>query len=259
MVERIEIVLVRCGGPGEVARRLRRVERQLGQERLPRGKAGGDPRELREIAAAHARVLVHALEVRLVPGRTASISRRPAARRRAPRSARGSPPAPARPPRRRASAPAARGPGDRGEHLLGRRRPDAGQEQEHPEARHPVARVLGAAQDREQVLDVRRLEELEAAVLHERDVAPRQLDLERRRCGATVRKSTACALSAIPASRAASTARRRRSRPGRPRRARVTSRGAPPTRGRSRAPSRTAPRPRPITAFAAARIGCVER
>ena len=48
-----------------------------------------------------------------------------------------------------------------------------------PEARDAVARVLGEAQQRQQVLDVRRVEEFQAAELHERDVAPGQLDLER--------------------------------------------------------------------------------
>src|SRR4029453_7199539 len=47
-----------------------------------------------------------------------------------------------------------------------------------PEPRHLVARVVRDPEHRERVLDVRRLEELEPAVLHERDVAARELDLE---------------------------------------------------------------------------------
>ena len=73
-----------------------------------------------------------------------------------------------------------------GEDVLGRRRPDPGQELQHPGAGRPVARVLGEAQDREQVLDVRGLEELQPAELHERDVAAGELDLER---GAVARRA----------------------------------------------------------------------
>ena len=49
----------------------------------------------------------------------------------------------------------------------------------------PVARVLDETQQREQILDVRGVEELQAAELHEGDVAPGQLDFER---GAVVRR-----------------------------------------------------------------------
>ena len=61
---------------------------------------------------------------------------------------------------------------------------DPGHQLQHPEAGHPVARVLGEAQDREQVLDVRRLEELQPAELDVGDVAPGELQLE---LGAVVR------------------------------------------------------------------------
>ena len=63
--------------------------------------------------------------------------------------------------------------------VLRGRRPDAGQELQHPKARQPVAGILGEAQDGEQVLDVRGFQELQAAELHERDVAAGELDLER--------------------------------------------------------------------------------
>ena len=56
--------------------------------------------------------------------------------------------------------------------------PDAGEQLQHPERRDRVTRVFGPAQHAQQVLHMRRLEELEPAVLHERDVAPPQLDLE---------------------------------------------------------------------------------
>ena len=55
---------------------------------------------------------------------------------------------------------------------------DAGQQLQDPEGGHAVARVLGQAQEREQILDVRRLDELQAAELDERDVAPPELQLE---------------------------------------------------------------------------------
>ena len=66
-----------------------------------------------------------------------------------------------------------------------RARPDAGQQVEDAEAGDAVARILGEAQQRQHVLDVRRIEELQPAVLHERNVAPRELDLERTRVTAT--------------------------------------------------------------------------
>src|SRR5512139_3047053 len=53
--------------PGLVAACLRRVEGQLRQELLARGIAGGDLLELDEIGAARCRVLVNALQMRLVP------------------------------------------------------------------------------------------------------------------------------------------------------------------------------------------------
>ena len=55
---------------------------------------------------------------------------------------------------------------------------DAVEESEHPVPRQLVARVLEDAQQAQQVLDVRALEELQAAVLDEGDVAAGQLELE---------------------------------------------------------------------------------
>ena len=75
------------------------------------------------------------------------------------------------------------------EQARGGGRTDAGQQLNDAEAGDPVARVLGPAQKGQHVLDVGGLEELETAEFHERDVAARQLDLERRRCGA--RRETA--------------------------------------------------------------------
>jgi hypothetical protein len=53
-----------------------------------------------------------------------------------------------------------------------------GSKLQHAEPGQRVARVVRPAQHGEQVLHVRGLEELQAAVLHERDLAPRELDLE---------------------------------------------------------------------------------
>ena len=55
---------------------------------------------------------------------------------------------------------------------------DAGEKQEDAEPAHLVARVLEDAEEREHVLHVRGLEELEAAPFLEGDLAIRELDLE---------------------------------------------------------------------------------
>ena len=80
-------------------------------------------------------------------------------------------------------------------------RSDAGQQLNDAEAGDTVARILGKAQDREHVLDVGGFQELQAAELDERDVAPGQLDFERAAEWCEARNSTACALSAMPVSR----------------------------------------------------------
>ena len=62
---------------------------------------------------------------------------------------------------------------------VGEARAHPGQQLRDAEAGQAVARVLGPAQAGERVLDVRRLEETQAAELHERDVAAAELDLQR--------------------------------------------------------------------------------
>ena len=57
-------------------------------------------------------------------------------------------------------------------------RAEAVEEQEDAVPRHGVARIRDDTQVREHVLDVRRLDELEAAALHERDVVLLELELE---------------------------------------------------------------------------------
>ena len=65
------------------------------------------------------------------------------------------------------------------EDALRRRRSHARQQLHDAKAGDPVARVLDEPQQRQQILDVRGVEELQAAELHEGNVAPCQLDFER--------------------------------------------------------------------------------
>ena len=62
-----QIVLVEQRHAGLVAGRVRRIERQFGQEALARRIAAGDLLELDQVGAAGLGILVDALEMRLVP------------------------------------------------------------------------------------------------------------------------------------------------------------------------------------------------
>src|SRR5260370_8148636 len=62
-----EIVLVEQRRAGKIARGVRRIERQLGEELLPRGIAHRNLLELDQIGGAQRGILMDALEVRLVP------------------------------------------------------------------------------------------------------------------------------------------------------------------------------------------------
>ena len=55
----------------------------------------------------------------------------------------------------------------------------AGKELDETKARYPIAQVLSPAQEGKDILDMRRFEELQAAVLYERNIASGQFDLER--------------------------------------------------------------------------------
>jgi hypothetical protein len=55
---------------------------------------------------------------------------------------------------------------------------NAGHQLEHPEPCNPVTRVLAPPEDAEHIFDVGRLQEFQAAILHEWDVAPGQFNLE---------------------------------------------------------------------------------
>ena len=136
--------------------------------------------------------------------------------------------------------------------LAGGARTHPGQELQDPERGDLVARVLGPAQEREHVLDVRRLEEAQPAVLDERDAAPGQLDLEH---GAVVGGPEQHGLLAQrhPGLAVARARGRPRGRPGPPRRAPAPApacarrcggpRPAPWRAARPRAPSPRWPRP----------------
>ena len=78
-----QVVLVEMRRAGAVAGRVRRIEREIGQEALARGIAGGDLLELHEVGAAHGGVLVDALQMRLVPEADIFEIGRPAADLRA--------------------------------------------------------------------------------------------------------------------------------------------------------------------------------
>jgi hypothetical protein len=62
---------------------------------------------------------------------------------------------------------------------IGSRRADPGQQLQHAEGGDAIPWVLGEAQHGQHVLDMRGIEELQPAELDERNVAARQLDLQR--------------------------------------------------------------------------------
>ncbi len=65
------------------------------------------------------------------------------------------------------------------EHALGGGGPDARQQMQDAKTGDAVARVLGKAQQRQHVLDMRGVEEFQPAEFDEGDVAAGQLDFER--------------------------------------------------------------------------------
>ena len=56
-----EIVLIQVRRPGQVAGGVRRIKRQLGEELLPRGVAGRDLFQLKEVGATNLGVFVESL------------------------------------------------------------------------------------------------------------------------------------------------------------------------------------------------------
>ena len=181
-----QVVLVEAAGPGFVAGGRRRVERQLGEEALARRRSrppGAPGERCRRRAARRRRAGARAAAgtsarprrcrpATATPGARSAANRRRELRPRRRRRGRRREPDAAPPPDRRPRPSAAIT-------RVGARRADARHELQRPPGGALAARVGGEAQHREHVLDVRRLEELQAAVLDEGDVAPRQLELER--------------------------------------------------------------------------------
>ena len=205
-----QIVLVEQRHAGLVAGRIRRIERQFGQEAFAGGIAAGDLFELDQIGAAGLGILVNAVEMRFVPepraleiGRPFRISRRsPIGLRR----------------KLVQSSPARGGDGSWQSAAIGSAAsamwsstrcaeagPTPGHQMHQPEAGDAVARVLDKPQQRQHVLDVRGIEELQPAEFDERNVAPGEFDFERSAVAARSRNSTACCFSSVPASRFSST------------------------------------------------------
>jgi len=169
-----QIILVEQRHACLVARRVRRIEREFGQETLPGRITVRDLLELDQIGVTCPGILVDAVEMRFVP------EARPLQFRRPPRSARvqigncldevGSDSAG---PWRRWRA------GKRANRIgclhhavqrpLRRGRADPGHQLHHPKTGDAVARILGEAQQSQHVLDVSRLQEFEPAELSQRE------------------------------------------------------------------------------------------
>ena len=195
-------VLVLVRRTGLVAGGFGRIECELGQEALAAGRADSQALQLVEVELAHRRVFaVEPLQMRCVPGQHGGQLVGPAAGvidgRRGDRGGRGGfgGRLQARQQRGQVQPVGARcrrwhkcldGQGrlrrcrHRIQQAPGLGRPKTGQQLRHPESRQPATRVLRPAQHRQKVFDVRRRQELQPAKLDKRDVAARQLQLQRR-------------------------------------------------------------------------------
>ena len=179
-----QVVLVVAAGPGLVAGRRRRIERELGEEALARRIARGQPDQMGDVGGARRGVVVQALEQRHVPaldgGELARPGRRPARARR--RTATRTPTTPARAPasaRTRAAAPPDRRPRRARDQPAALAAPMPGTS---CSARKPARWPRGLAAKRSTAstsLTCAASRNLQAAVLDERNVAPGQLELER--------------------------------------------------------------------------------
>ena len=184
-----EIVLVAQRRPRLVAGRVGRVEGQFAQEALARGEGGRDAFERLEVAEPRRGVVVARLELRGEPGDGVGEFAGPGgrARRQAAHEVGegGKPLARARAGSDKADIAAKPSSSAAAATIVSAIfGPTPRQELGDAKARHPVARVLGEAHQRERVLHMRGVEELEAAELDEGDVAAGELELER---GAVVR------------------------------------------------------------------------
>jgi hypothetical protein len=200
---------------------------------------------------------VQALELRHVPAHDRSSSAGQPARRAQRRQLAGSAATPAPRPAARTQQRRA---GSAASHRVEQRArvagPDARHELRDAEARQRLRGFSAQRSTASTSLTCAASRNLQPAELHERDVAPRELELERALwCAA--RNSTACALQRQPP-------RAARARVGDPARllglvATVDQRGRCATRARVHSVLLKRSAASAITAFDAARIGCVER
>ena len=242
---------------------VRRIERELGQEALARDVGGSDRRELREVAGARRRVVVEALELRLVPVGDEVELRRP----RAPFARRSAPTARAT----SAGQPSAAAAGganarsasqrlgrrrDRVEQPRRRRRADARQQAQRRESPRSGSRGFSAQ---------RRIDSTSLTCAASRKRRPPNLTngMSRRPSSSSscalwldVRNSTACALSAMPISRCSSTRSATQRAWSASSRTVTSSRLLASSAARSTGSWRERSRARPITALDASRIGC---
>ena len=221
-----QIVLVEQRHAGLVAGGVRRVERQFGQEALARRIAGRDLLELQQVGLADRGVLVDAFEMRLVPAARPLELGRPAgcALRRARCSASTKPGQSAPRARRRRECGRARRTDRAGRSSRSSTRcADAGPTPGSScMTRKPATRSRGFSAKRSSA-------STSLTWAASRNLSPPNLTKGMlRRVSSTssgplwceVRNSTACCLSAVAAFAASRAPARRRSAPGRPRRAR---------------------------------------
>ena len=178
-----QVVLVEQRHAGLVAGRVGRIERQLGQESFARWIAGGDLLELEQVSPPRLGVVVDAVEMRFVPEAGAlEIGRPVRVARDLPKvSTKAGQSSPARGGARMLARAAI---GSAASAMWSSTRcavagPTPGSS---CSTRKPATRSRGFSaepQQRQHVLDVGGVEELQSAELDERDVAARQFDFER--------------------------------------------------------------------------------
>ncbi len=178
------VIVIEQWRAGAVTGRFRRVERDLGQETFAIGMATRQGDELVEVECAHLEIVVQALQMRRIPVARQLQVLRPAQARgaqariqRAERLPLDAAAGRHRERRQRGGDIAALA--HRVQHTGGSRLADSGNQLQHAEPGQAPAWILGKAQQRQQILDMRGLQEFQAAELDERDVAPHELQFER--------------------------------------------------------------------------------
>jgi hypothetical protein len=167
-----QIILVAKRHARLIARGVRGVEGQFGEEALPRRVARRDLFELKQVGQARRRIFVNALEMRLIPVARPFDFGGPAghARAQAPEGFDKAGPIVARTRRRRNVRKSGQRIGllrHQVEDALRRRRTHARQELHEAKAGNAVARILRESQQGEQVLDVGAVEEFQPAEFDE--------------------------------------------------------------------------------------------